>query len=87
MVAASWPSDESVWRRAGLHPGTHYIVLLYETLLITSAATVNKAQELPPAPLSLGAYTAALSTTAPEPASLALFGTALLGLALRCRRA
>ncbi|MCX7378070.1 MAG: PEP-CTERM sorting domain-containing protein [Alphaproteobacteria bacterium] len=56
-------------------------------MLITSAATVNKAQELPPAPLSLGAYTAALSTTAPEPASLALFGTALLGLALRCRRA
>ncbi len=70
-----------------LPAGTYYIVVVDENSLITPAATVNNAPELPPTPLSLGAYTVALSTTVPEPATLALFGTALLGLALRRRRA
>ena len=58
-----------------------------ENSQITPAATVNNAQELPPTPLSLGAYTVALSTTVPEPATPEPATLALLGLALRRRRA
>ncbi len=70
-----------------LPAGTYYIVVVDENSLITPAAAVNNTPELPPPSRGLGAYTVALSTTVPEPASLALLGSALLGLALRRRLA
>lgn len=47
----------------------------------------NTQEEPPSQSRGLGAYSVAISTSVPEPASLALFGTALAGLALRRRRA
>ncbi len=81
-----WFRDSAI-EAYNLPAGTYYIVVVDENSLISPATTINNTQELPPPPLVLGAYTVALSTTVPEPASLALFGTAVLGLALRRRRA
>lgn len=79
---------EDCWFSAGaveaydLPAGTYYV-----GVADFGISPANTQEQLPSQSLGLGAYAVAISTAVPEPASLALFGTALAGLALRRRRA
>ena len=72
-----------------LPAGTYYVGVADFGGVISGLANNEEpfpGNEEPPPSRGLGAYTLTVATTVPEPASLALFATALAGLALRRRR-
>lgn len=72
-----------------LPAGTYYVGVADFGGVISGLANNEEplpGNEEPPPSRGLGAYTLTVATTVPEPASLALFATAVAGLALRRRR-